>query len=591
MTYETQAIIFSIVFSISASFLIYTGKYKTSGIICVSVFLLSAGAILYIGKYKVPAVSKKSQLARTLNLGLWGFVPAHYEEALYQRNLWNWRKLLICGIMICSLVVLMTSSRLTLATSMKSAIGVFIIWTLGLHLFWHFMIPSKEASGEVKGKTDAGLGNDEANTEGVSEQWAKKVKDDNSDQRLPTTIITGFLGSGKTTLVNHLLGNTIGLKILVVENEVGKEGIDHELLLQQTKKEQIILMNNGCVCCSVRGDLIQTFKSLFASDAFSHLNWVIIETTGLADPAPVIQTLFMDEECKRHMRLDACITVVDAKHITQHFAASAAGEQGAHKGLTVPEAVQQVAFADRILLNKVDLVTEVELASVTEQVKAINPTATIVKTHQSRISPEEILNIKAFDATKNSILLEGSSASDLNQLSLGSQRGLFHIETNADGKISIPKKKKKGYSIGSLGRKAAGSVNREKEDEEGPIEEQPAADIAVDSLLKKSKVSTVSLTTTSLIDLDKFNMWMGQLLQEKGTDLYRLKGILAMENYEEKFIVQGVHMLFNGEKGEVWSAEGERRSRLVFIGVKLNHAELKLGFHKCLVSADKTTCS
>ena len=201
-------------------------------------------------------------------------------------------------------------------------------------------------------------------------------------------------GSGKTTLVNHLLGNTVGLRILVVENEVGQEGIDHELLLQQTKKEQIILMNNGCVCCSVRGDLIQTFKQLFASDAFAHLNWVVIETTGLADPGPVIQTLFMDDECKKYMRLDACITVVDSKHINQHFgkclvmltyiitfnyrpllcsfieAAASAGQEGAHTGLAVPEAVQQLAFADRILLNKVDLVTEEELAMVVEQVNA-----------------------------------------------------------------------------------------------------------------------------------------------------------------------------------------------------------------------------
>lgn len=590
MAYETQAIVFSIVFFISASFLIYTGKYKASGIICVSVFLLSAGIILYIGKYKVPEVTKKTQLARTLNLGLWGFVPAHYEEAIYQRNLWNWRKLLICGIMICSLVVLMTSSRLSLATGLKSALGVFIIWTIGLHLFWHYMIPPKESTGGVKGKSNptGGSGDRGAQPQSVSEKWANRIKDEDSDKRLPTTIITGFLGSGKTTLVNHLLGNTIGIKILVVENEVGQEGIDHELLLQQTKKEQIILMNNGCVCCSVRGDLIQTFKSLFASDAFSHLNWVIIETTGLADPAPVIQTLFMDEECKKHMRLDACITVVDAKHITQHFAASAAGEQGAHKGLNVPEAIQQVAFADRILLNKVDLVSEVELASVTEQVRAINPSATIVKTQQSRISPEEVLNIKAFDATKNAGLLGGRAESDLNQLNLNSQKGLFHIETDADGKISMPKKKKKGYSIGNLGRKVpTSSVTKDKE-EQASIEDPSTANIAVDNLLKKSKVSTVSLTTTSLIDLDKFNIWIGQLLQEKGTDLYRFKGILAMEKYDEKFIVQGVHMLFNGERGEVWSHGAERRSRLVFIGVKLNHTELKLGFHKCLVSGDKS---
>jgi G3E family GTPase len=182
--------------------------------------------------------------------------------------------------------------------------------------------------------------------------------------------------------------------------------------------------------------------------------------------------------------------------------------------------IEETTVSFEFVLNYLSLV----------QVKSINPAATILKSQQSRISPEAILNIHAFDTAKNAALFEKSG----NEFStLSSQKGLFHIETNADGKITVPKKKK-GFSIGSLGKKQGKDIKNGRSDNTT----DSVSDV-VDNLLDKSKVSTVSLTSTSPIDLDKFNMWMGQLLQEKGNDLYRFKGILAMENYDEKFVVQG----------------------------------------------------
>lgn len=169
-------------------------------------------------------------------------------------------------------------------------------------------------------------------------------------------------------------------------------------------------MNNGCICCTVRKDLLRTFHSLFSDEAFSKLEWIVIETTGLADPAPLIQSLYMDDKCAERMRLDAVLTVVDSKHLPIHIKSSNNGEKGAHGG--VPEAVQQLAFADRILLNKIDLVTDEELQAVVASVVGINPTAQMITCAHSQVPLEEILNIKAFDATRNKALLNAEAATE-----------------------------------------------------------------------------------------------------------------------------------------------------------------------------------
>jgi G3E family GTPase len=200
---------------------------------------------------------------------------------------------------------------------------------------------------------------------------------------IPVTVITGFLGAGKTTLLNHLLTANHGKRIAVIENEYGEIGIDHELVVQAD--EEIFEMNNGCICCTVRGDLIRILGTLLKRrDRFDH---ILIETTGLADPGPVIQTFFMDEEMKAHLQVDAIITLVDAKHVMLHLDSS-------------PECKRQIAFADVILLNKTDLVEESDLLLLEQRLRRINRPANLIRTQQAIVPLDKILHVRAFDLTK-----------------------------------------------------------------------------------------------------------------------------------------------------------------------------------------------
>merc|ERR1711912_228296 len=198
-----------------------------------------------------------------------------------------------------------------------------------------------------------------------------------SDGKVPVSILTGFLGSGKTTLLNRILHGHSDKRIAVIENEFGEVGVDNALVEGSLRKEQenIVEMNNGCICCTVRGDLIAGLKKLIKTSKKSGkaLDGVIIETTGLADPAPVAQTFFADDFVQQHMRLDGILTLVDAKHIIQHL------EDEKPEGVE-NEAVEQIAFADRILLNKIDLATEEELAEVEKRIRAINEKVPIKRT-------------------------------------------------------------------------------------------------------------------------------------------------------------------------------------------------------------------
>ena len=222
--------------------------------------------------------------------------------------------------------------------------------------------------------------------------------DASDDNRVPVTILTGFLGSGKTTLLNHILTATHGKKIAIIENEFGEVGIDDALLQKNTKvqsDEEIIEMMNGCICCTVRQDLIVVLNKLRkrVEDKTLHLDGIVIETTGMADPAPVAQTFFVDEDVRRFSRLDGIVTLVDAKHIEQHL--DEEKKEGAEN-----EAVEQIAFADRLLLNKIDVVTEEDLDRVEKRIRAINSEAPIQRCQQSNVSVDSVLNIKGFDLEK-----------------------------------------------------------------------------------------------------------------------------------------------------------------------------------------------
>jgi G3E family GTPase len=259
--------------------------------------------------------------------------------------------------------------------------------------------------------------------------------------------------AGKTTLVKHILSNTIGMKVLVIENEVGEQGIDHDLLLQYAGKEEIILLKNGCVCCTVRSDLIKTFRSIFAKqDVLAALDWVVIETTGLADPAPVIQSLLVDEECKKYLRLDSVLTVVDSKHITLHLPlpgalsgpaadSAAAGTGAGAAGSNASEAALQIAFADRILLNKVDLVSATELGQVKDLVLSVNPGADIITCRHAEVGLREILNIRTFDPSEFTKSMTTRGGDDSSKApTVTSSSGYSFLPKNSSGEIDILRK-------------------------------------------------------------------------------------------------------------------------------------------------------
>ena len=541
-------------------------------------FLVAIFGVLLSGTTVLAIHNSTSNLQRkrvdALTKGLWKFVPeSEMTESLVRRR-WQWRVLLMAGVMLAATVVAMTVMSLGHQTSLCIGSVVFLVWLAGILVFWYSWVispKSKVERSKATGKAEEGISP-------ALKGWQRKVKNE-VDHRLPVTIITGFLGSGKTTLVKRILHNTQGMKVLVIENEIGTEGIDHALLMQSTSKEEIVLMSNGCICCTVRQDLLKMFHRLFENETFSQLDWVVIETTGLADPAPLIQSLYIDDKCNTRMRLDGVVTVVDSLHFLSRAVNDVAGSStkdnntrlsltaspktvGAHGGL--PEAHLQVAFADRILLNKADLVSSgegggggVTLNAVAEKVRIINNHATVFVCEQSNVPIDEVLNIRAFDASRNEQLLR-----DLRQQSgykgLGEEDRPILIQRDVTGKI-VPKSVK--FNYGANKREGGSSQT--------------------DSCAPEGGVCTLSLTSDDPLDLNQFNEWISSVLRDHGESLYRLKGILSMRGYDEQFVAQGVHMIFDGELGQPWAEGTKRTSTLVLIGTSLPVSRLKNGWDAC----------
>jgi G3E family GTPase len=284
------------------------------------------------------------------------------------------------------------------------------------------------------------------------------MADSSADTRVPVTVLTGFLGAGKTTLLNRILNENHGKKLAVIENEFGEVGVDDALITRRfDTKEEIFEMNNGCICCTVRGDLIRILGKLLKRK--DKLDGIIIETTGLADPAPVAQTFFMDESMKEYARLDGIITLVDVKHIIQHL--DEEKPEGAEN-----EAVEQVVFADRLLLNKTDLVSDEELAAVEKRLRTLNKLAPMVRCKNADVPIDSVLDVHAFDLGR---ILEFDPS--------------FLEESEHEHDSSVT----------SIGFEKAGDL-----------------------------------------DMDKLNAWISKLLQERGVDIYRMKGVLSISGSDEK---------------------------------------------------------
>ena len=321
------------------------------------------------------------------------------------------------------------------------------------------------------------------------------------DAQIPVTVLTGYLGAGKTTLLNRILTEQHGRKYAVVINEFGELGVDNDLVVDTD--EEVFEMNNGCICCTVRGDLIRIIGGLMKRKG--RFDGIIVETTGLADPAPVAQTFFADEDVKRATKLDAIVTVVDAKHLPARLKDSS-------------EAQEQIAFADIVVLNKMDLVTEDEAASVEKLIRGINPYAEIRRSTKSDVPIDRVIGRDAFNLARI-------------------------------------------------------------------LEREPEFLSGEDHHEHDSEINSLSFQVSRPIDAEKFNAWISELLQSKGQDLLRTKGILYYAGDDRRFAFQAVHMIADGDYIGAVKDGDPRRSKIVFIGRDLNRPALRRGFEACQIPA------
>ncbi len=338
--------------------------------------------------------------------------------------------------------------------------------------------------------------------------------------KIPVTVLTGYLGAGKTTLLNRILTENHGKKYAVIVNEFGEIGIDNDLIIGAD--EEVFEMNNGCVCCTVRGDLVRILEGLMKRKG--KFDAIIVETTGLADPAPVAQTFFVDEDVQANARLDAVVTVADAKWLSDRLK-------------DAPEAKNQIAFADVIVLNKIDLVTAPELAEVEARIRAINPYAKLHRTTRAQVKLEDVLDRGAFDLDR---ILEIEpaflEADDHDHHHHDHGHGHDHHHDHGHGL--------KHYH-----------------DEE---------------------MQSLSLRSDKPLDPSTFMPWLQDLMAKEGGKILRSKGIISFAGDDERYVFQGVHMMLEGDHQRPWKDDEKRESRLVFIGRELPEQLIRDGFERCI---------
>jgi G3E family GTPase len=442
--------------------------------------------------------------------------------------------------------------------------------------------------------------------------------------RTPVTVLTGFLGSGKTTLLNRILSEHHGKRIAVIENEFGEIGVDNDLVIGA--EEEIFEMNNGCICCTVRGDLIRILGNLLKRrDKFDH---IMIETTGMADPGPVAQTFFMDDELRDALALDGVVTLVDAKHVLLHIDDS-------------DEVKEQIAFADVLLLNKIDLVAPSELDSLEARIHSMNSTAKIYRTQDAVVDMDKVLNLGGFDLDRalevDPRFMEPEYPfewSGLFELQTGDHR--LALKSGPDPAMNLNFRLVKEASEPAM-RDSVEKAVQVFSDAEVLLESE--AVIEAGEQLSKIKleddplqyvlratrqgphvlftehhpdefeaylsdpegnrleplfereykpdhthdddVASVGINTAGDLDLEKFQAWLRKLLANHGPDIFRMKGVLSFSDSNERYVFQGVHMLFDGRADRPWK-EGERSNSLIFIGRNLDRKSLNEGFCACL---------
>ncbi len=449
------------------------------------------------------------------------------------------------------------------------------------------------------------------------------------NEKVPVTILTGFLGSGKTTLLNRILSEEHGKRIAVIENEYGEVGIDQGLVINAD--EEVFEMSNGCICCTVRGDLIRVLGNLMKRrDKF---DYVLVETTGLADPGPVAQTFFMDEEISSEFTLDGIVTLVDAAHIDQQLGRS-------------DESSEQVAFADVLVLNKTDLVSNDALDNLESRLRDMNRMTRIIRAEKAEVPIETVLNLSAFDLDqilkrrptflepeypfewsgvyelepgKYELKLEEGPEPEMSLVAFANQGfSEKELKEGAEASVRLYAEKAKNLEPGntilynehvSLKLQNKGSksfiLDVEKASKVGLFTQHTAEEFNMKVLKIDSQnnvkeipfkternwvaehehddeVGSIAIERFGDVDPEKLNTWMGRLLSEKGVDIFRTKGFISYSGNPRRIVFQGVHMLFTAQPDKEWGNE-PRRNQLVFIGRNLDEKEMQEEFDKCLI--------
>jgi G3E family GTPase len=440
--------------------------------------------------------------------------------------------------------------------------------------------------------------------------------------KIPVTVLTGFLGSGKTTLLNRILTENHGKRIAVIENEFGEIGIDQALVINAD--EEVFEMNNGCICCTVRGDLIRILGNLMKRrDKFDQ---ILVETTGMADPGPVAQTFFVDDELRDMFALDGIVTLVDAKHVNLHLEDSS-------------ECREQIAFADVLLLNKADLVSERDLDVLEQRVRSMNAMARVFRTTNASVPIADVIDVGGFDleravAQKPSFLdpeypFEWAGTFELGDgvvtvmlddgpdpvmdlfvapLEDGEEAHWSNVRERvarawarttqtltaggafpADGNVVTLDLQKPGEKRFSLHVPRAGRYGLYTQHRPSEFNLRLVASDCLRPLAQREfaaahshddQVTSVGIHLDGAVDGEKLNRWLSVLLREKGTDIFRMKGVLSIKGSDQRFVFQGVHMLFDGREDRPWGDE-KRASDMIFIGKNLDRDALTRGFERC----------